>query len=66
MDYANKFLTYMERLRRDVLKKRGKIGVDYQTMNETQLLNVTITSNFKFVHLVRFTIKMQYSYDIDR
>lgn len=57
-DYANKFLTFMERLRRDVLKKRGTFGADYQTMNETQLLNVMITSNFNFIHLVGLRLKM--------
>lgn len=51
-DNNRKFLTYMERLRRDVLRKRGMVAPDNQTANVQQLLNVAITSDFKFIHLV--------------
>lgn len=51
-DNDGKFLTYMERLRRDVLRKRGTMASDNQTAKVQQLLNVAITSDFKFIHLV--------------
>lgn len=51
VDYAKKFLTYMEQLRRDVLRKRGMFGGD-PTTNAQRVLNVALTSNFKFIHLV--------------
>jgi len=38
----------MERLRRDVLQKKR----DTDTMNVQRLLNVVVTNNFKFIHLV--------------
>lgn len=51
-DSDRKFLTYMERLRRDVLRKRGTLAPGNQTTNVQQLLNVAITSNFMYIHLV--------------
>jgi len=51
IDYAKKFLTYMEQLRRDVLRKRGMFRGD-PTTNAKIVLNVALTSNFKFIHLV--------------
>ncbi|XP_022177830.1 neuronal acetylcholine receptor subunit beta-4-like [Myzus persicae] len=50
VDYTKKFLTYMEQLRRDVLKKRGLFGGD-PTTNAKRVLNVALTSDFKFIHL---------------
>jgi len=50
-DYTKKFFTYMEQLRRDVLRKRGPYGSD-PTTNPLKVLNVVITNNFKFIHLV--------------
>ncbi|XP_026813463.1 neuronal acetylcholine receptor subunit alpha-7 [Rhopalosiphum maidis] len=49
-DYTRKFLTSMEQLRRDVLKKRGPFGSD-PTTNPKKVLSVAITNNFKFIHL---------------
>lgn len=54
VDYTKKFLTYMEQLRRDVLKKRGLFGGD-PTTNAKRVLNVALTSDFKFIHLVIIT-----------
>ncbi|XP_001950122.2 neuronal acetylcholine receptor subunit beta-4 [Acyrthosiphon pisum] len=50
IDYTKKFYTYMEQLRRDIVKKRGLYGGD-PTMNSQQVLNVALISNFKFIHL---------------
>lgn len=52
-DNSEKFLTAMERLRRDVLqRKRGMAGDTQTTASVQQLLNVAIVNNFKYVHLV--------------
>lgn len=51
IDYTKKFFTYMEKLRRDVLKKRGMSRSD-PTTNAQRVLNVAITGDFKFIHLV--------------
>ncbi|XP_015376751.1 PREDICTED: neuronal acetylcholine receptor subunit beta-4-like [Diuraphis noxia] len=50
IDYTKKFMTSMEQLRRDVLKKRSMFGGD-PTTNAQRVLNVVLTSNFKFIHL---------------
>jgi len=51
IDFTKKFYSYMEQLRRDIVKKRGLFGGD-PTTNSQQVLNVALTSDFKFIHLV--------------
>jgi len=46
-----KFLTYTERLRRDVLKNRGMFDFGSPPTNTDKFLNVTITNDFKSIHL---------------
>lgn len=50
-DYTKRFFTHMEQLRRDVLRRRGSYAID-PTTNPQKVLNVVITNNFKFIHLV--------------
>lgn len=52
IDYTRKFMTYMELLRRDVLRRRSIFGGGDPTTNAQRVLNVALTSNFKFIHLV--------------